>query len=185
MEEGGFKVAIRLFHLASFSGWLGTQLWVTFFAGLTMFRLLPRHMFGYVQSKLFPKYFLLGTVLSSVSMVTFIIEHPFGSWDKQQTIQGSILGISLLTVIASVIYISPSIVKTISEQHKIEKEEGAGQAVGKVEEEKLIVLKKNPKYVSLSKKFVRLHTFSAIANLLTFCAQGVHLVYLAANLVSL
>ena len=52
-----------------------------------MFRLLPRHMFGYVQSKLFPKYFLLGTVLSSVSMVTFIIEHPFGSWDKQQTIQ--------------------------------------------------------------------------------------------------
>ena len=95
------------------------------------------------------------------------------------------MGISLLTVIASVIYISPSIVKTISEQHKIEKEEGAGQAVGKVEEEKLIVLKKNPKYVSLSKKFVRLHTFSAIANLLTFCAQGVHLVYLAANLVSL
>ena len=58
-----------------------------FLVGLTMFRLLPRHMFGYVQSKLFPKYFLLGTVLSSVSMVTFIIEHPFGSWDTQQTIQ--------------------------------------------------------------------------------------------------
>ena len=40
MEEGGFKIAIRLFHLASFSGWLGTQLWVTFFAGMCIYNII-------------------------------------------------------------------------------------------------------------------------------------------------
>ena len=31
--DGTLKIIIRLIHLASFSGWFGTQLWVTFFAG--------------------------------------------------------------------------------------------------------------------------------------------------------
>lgn len=31
--EGVWSIVNRLLHLASFSGWFGTQLWVTFFAG--------------------------------------------------------------------------------------------------------------------------------------------------------
>ncbi len=31
--EGTIAIAMRLVHLASFSGWFGAQLWVTFFAG--------------------------------------------------------------------------------------------------------------------------------------------------------
>lgn len=31
--EGSITVIVKLGHLAAFSGWFGTQLWVTFFAG--------------------------------------------------------------------------------------------------------------------------------------------------------
>ena len=52
-----------------------------------MYKNLPRHMFGFIQSKLFPKYFLLGTVLMSLSILTFIAEHPFGIWNQLQYVQ--------------------------------------------------------------------------------------------------
>ena len=55
--------------------------------GLTMFRHLPRHMFGYIQSKLFPKYFLLGTILSSLTILSYLVEHPFSSWSYKENIQ--------------------------------------------------------------------------------------------------
>ncbi len=52
-----------------------------------MYRHLPRHTFGNIQSKLFPKYFLLGTILSSVTFLTFVVEHPFSGWDFQEKVQ--------------------------------------------------------------------------------------------------
>ena len=54
-----------------------------------MYMYLPRHMFGFIQSKLFPKYFTLGTVLSSVSIITFLVEHPFPKWERVEKIQVS------------------------------------------------------------------------------------------------
>ncbi len=71
------------------------------------------------------------------------------------------------------------------ELHKFEKKIGAGKAEGKVESDKLIILKKDPEYNALYKRFYRLHAAASIGNLLTFCAQGVHLVYLAGNMSSL
>ena len=52
-----------------------------------MFRHLPRHTFGYIQGKLFPKYFLLGTILSSVTLLTYIVQNPFQAWEWQQRVQ--------------------------------------------------------------------------------------------------
>lgn len=52
-----------------------------------MYQFLPRHTFGYIQSKLFPKYFLLGTILSTVSLITFIIDNPISTWAFQQKLQ--------------------------------------------------------------------------------------------------
>lgn len=58
-------------------------------AGVTMFRHLPRHMFGLIQSKLFPKYFLLGTILSSITALSYLMEHPFSTWGYQEKVQVS------------------------------------------------------------------------------------------------
>ena len=68
-------------HLLAFGTWFGTVFYTTFIAGLTMFKNLPRQTFGTLQSKLFPKYFLLCsiTIVLQVSMVTsgyFMIDLP-------------------------------------------------------------------------------------------------------------
>ena len=52
-----------------------------------MIRFLPRHTFGYVQSKLFPKFFTLGVVLSGISLVTFMIDNPINSLTFEQKMQ--------------------------------------------------------------------------------------------------
>lgn len=41
-------------HLAAAGTWLGVNVWTTFFAGITMFKNLPRQVFGKLQAKLFP-----------------------------------------------------------------------------------------------------------------------------------
>lgn len=62
----------------------------TLLTGVTMFAHLPRHTFGFIQSKLFPKYFLLGTILTAVTILTFLFEHPFVSWNSQEMLQVSL-----------------------------------------------------------------------------------------------
>ena len=52
-----------------------------------MYRHLPRHTFGYIQSKLFPKFFLLGSILSSVTLVTYLVQNPFHLWKWQESVQ--------------------------------------------------------------------------------------------------
>ena len=97
-----WRIVPRLFHILAFSMWLGTQFWVSFIAGklascvlrvsilifragITMYSNLPRHTFGYIQSKLFPKYFQIGTVLMTVVMCTFLWEH--NQWDWKVKLQ--------------------------------------------------------------------------------------------------
>ena len=47
---------------------LGSQFWVGTVAGPTMFCFLERPTFGFIQSKLFPKYGLIGTATSVIAL---------------------------------------------------------------------------------------------------------------------
>ncbi|XP_064382489.1 transmembrane protein 205-like [Halichondria panicea] len=179
------STAVRLFHLFSFAAWLGVQIWVTFFAGFTMYQYMPRHMFGFIQSKLFPKYFLLGTILSSVTIVTFLIEHPFTDWDFTEKMQGYSLAVSLLMVIVNLVYLEPQTTKCTFSKHKFEKEINAGNAIGKLEKDKQEQLRKNPQYSALESKFIWLHSYASVANLVALAAQAVHLWYLSCKLTSI
>lgn len=85
----------------------------------------------------------------------------------------------------NLLFFEPQATKIAFDKHKFEKEVGAGQAVGKVEEDKVVELRKNPLYASLEKKFIRLHTFASVANLIALAAQAVHLWYLSCQLRSL
>jgi hypothetical protein len=49
-------------NILSFGTWIGTVVYTTFVAGITMFKNLPRQTFGKLQAKLFPKYFSLCSV---------------------------------------------------------------------------------------------------------------------------
>ncbi len=70
-------------------------------------------------------------------------------------------------------------------KHKYEREVSAGQAIGKVEMDKLAELRKVPEYVVLEKRFIALHTYSAIANLLSLAAHAVHVWHLSCHLSSM
>ena len=48
------------------------------------------------------------------------------------------------------------------EKRKLEKEEQAGQAVGQIEDDKVVKLRHNKFYVELEKRFSCLHGFSAM-----------------------
>merc|ERR1719189_1187471 len=54
-------------HLSSLATGVGTQMYVSFVAGPTMFLHLPRHVFGDVQARLFPK---MGMVTTGTSLLT-------------------------------------------------------------------------------------------------------------------
>ena len=56
------EIVLSKFELLCFSVWFGAAIWVSFISGFVMFKTLPRHMFGRVQAKLFPRYFGLSAV---------------------------------------------------------------------------------------------------------------------------
>lgn len=85
-------------------------------------------------------------------------------------------------VLANLLYFEPQTTKITFKKHVFEKEQQAGEECGKVEEDKLKILKQNPEYNALNKKFVWLHTLASIANLMNLAAQGVHLWHLACQL---
>ena len=96
--------------------------------------------------------------------------------------QGFSLSISLLMVLANLLYFEPQTTRCSFEKHHLEKEQNAGDTIGKIDEDKLKILNQNPKYVSLGKRFIWLHTFASIANLVALSAQAIHLWHIAGHL---
>ncbi|KAG6436037.1 hypothetical protein SASPL_100918 [Salvia splendens] len=79
--------SLKLAHLLCFSTAWGAALWVTFIGGIIMFKNLPRHQFGNLQSKMFPAYFSMVGVCCAVAVGSFGYLHPWktsGSTEKYQ-----------------------------------------------------------------------------------------------------
>ena len=58
------------YHLLSYASLTGLTLWHSFIGGPIAFKVLPRQQFGLLQSKLFPIYFSLQTILNGVCFIT-------------------------------------------------------------------------------------------------------------------
>lgn len=59
-------------YMGSYCVHFGSQIWMTFISGLSLYFSLPRHTFGKVQKVLFPKYFLFNAILSLTTVATFL-----------------------------------------------------------------------------------------------------------------
>lgn len=72
-----------LLYLGAFSTHFGAQIWMTFVSGLALYFAMPRHTFGHIQKILFPKYFLLNSVLSLITLYVFLRAHSshLNSWE--------------------------------------------------------------------------------------------------------
>ena len=89
-----------------------------------------------------------------------------------------------MTVINLVI-LQPRATHVMFEKHLIEKEEQAGDSIGKIVDDKLKALMETDKYKNLSSQFVLLHSLSAIANLIAISMEIVHLWFLVSHLTTL
>lgn len=171
--------ALNAFHLGTFALNFGTQHWVSFVAGPTMIMTLPRHQFGKVQSKLFPKYFHLQTLTSASCLMAFLIKHPLESMETAQLIQVCALGSNLCMSLLNLLVFGPKSTQTLLKRHELEVKAGVGHEIGfHVDRTELL---KDPEYAALNKQFGRLHAASMISN---FCVMGgsyIHLLSLASN----
>eukprot|EP00794_Sanderia_malayensis_P011904 gene11904-13138_t len=158
-------------HLVSTSTWFGIHFWVTFVAGLTKMKLLPRHLFGLVQSHLFPKSFLYGICLTTIATTTFIMEHPVASWNGDVRIRAWALLINLGSTLANYFIVEPPMTRYMIKEHKLERENGHGDEVGPITDKSLL---ENTQYKELRKNFFILHGISTSFNLIGYSSMCVY-----------
>ncbi|KAL3890997.1 hypothetical protein ACJMK2_003280 [Sinanodonta woodiana] len=174
------SLAVNLVHVTSFSAHFGSQCWVTFVAGLTMFYNLPRIMFGQVQSRLFPMFFTTGLVLASVSFVTYTMRNPYETWDGQDIIQAYLLLTTVVLTFINAFFIAPILVETMVKCFEMEKGFGTAYCVGYVDRTEL---KKNKAYFAMYKSFRRVHIASACINVSTLLCNFIYMVYLTQQII--
>ena len=106
-------------HLLSFGSWFGTVVYTTFIAGITMFKNLPRKTFGRLQSKLFPKYFMLGATTILLQLITLksVSSVPTAKATKA-------LGVAFAMTLLNLFYLEPASTKIMFDRYELEEEEG-------------------------------------------------------------
>ncbi|GAB1610629.1 transmembrane protein 205-like isoform X1 [Argonauta hians] len=170
---------LNALHLGSFAINFGAQQWVSFIAGPVMIMVLPRHKFGEVQSKLFPCYFALETITSTITLVTYILKHPAISWENNNKLQVALLSSNIVFSILNFLVFGPKSTEAMFRRHAVEQKAGVGHEVGFVVDR--TELMKNPLYAAINKAFSRLHMASTFSNFMVMMGNYSHLFSIAFN----
>lgn len=173
---GNRTTSIVFLHLLSFAAHLGAQCWVTFVAGFAMFFSLPRIMFGHLQSRMFPLYFATTLVLSSVTLMTYIVQHPYPTMTNTEVKQLIGLCACVVSTFVNSFYIAPQIVDAMIRVFEIEKSCGVAYVVGYCDRTEL---KKDPEYSKHYRRFRLNHSISGVANVVTLVCNVIYLYQLA------
>lgn len=150
---------------ASTGATLGLQLWVFFVNGLTMMRVLPRHQFGEVQAKLFPKFFYMTTFFNFAALKVFLTKNPL-PWLGTKHCLGTALATSFALNVINLTCFNPNSIKYNQQMHAIEKK--AGNQTGNPSDASAVNYENDPEYVEVKKKFSRFHGYTALAGFLSF-----------------
>jgi len=171
---------LKLAHLLCFATAWGAALWVTFIGGIIMFKNLPRHQFGNLQSKMFPAYFSMVGVCCGTSVACFGYLHPWKSSSTVEKYQLVFLLSALFFNLSNLFVFTPMTVGMMKERHKIEREENIGEEVGWSKNKE--TAKVNPKLAAMNKKFGMIHGLSSLANIFSFGSLALHSWYLAGKI---
>ncbi|KAM1257463.1 hypothetical protein TB2_031002 [Malus domestica] len=171
---------LKLAHLLCFSTAFGAALWVTFIGGIIMFKNLPRHQFGNLQSKMFPAYFTMVGICLAVSAGSFGYLHPWSSSSVADKYQLGFLLSAFAFNLTNLFVFTPMTIEMMKQRHKVEKEQNIGEEVGW--SKNVQVAKVNPKLAAMNKKFGMIHGLSSLANIFAFGSLAMHSWYLAARL---
>ncbi|KAK5642986.1 hypothetical protein RI129_009153 [Pyrocoelia pectoralis] len=167
---------LNLLYLASVSAHFGIQLWMSFVSGLSLYFTLPRRIFGKVQRILFPKYFLVNSILSLISLCIFLKNNNGRLLLPQIHLQVEALMLCFSLELIIRLYLTPPLLYFMSKAAEYEEEVGVGMEVGKY---KSGVLAHNKDYVLVYTSFRKLHMIIAIGNIVTLGCSIVHIHYLA------
>ncbi|GIL87868.1 hypothetical protein Vretifemale_15854 [Volvox reticuliferus] len=155
-------------HVTSYAVLLGTQLWNTFFVGITMFKNLPRQTFGKVQAKLFPQYFALTTGANLLALVTLALA---GATATSAGVRALVaLGVSLVGLLVNWLAVEPICTDLMFQRYDIE------NLPEKTDADK-------ERIATLYKQFGKWHGLSSLLNLVSFCVAVGHGWFLASLLV--
>ncbi|KMZ62667.1 Transmembrane protein [Zostera marina] len=171
---------IKLAHLLSFATSWGASLWVTFIGGIIMFKNLPRHQFGNLQSKMFPAYFLMVSTCAGVSIAAFAFLHPWKIASSTEKYQLGFLLCSFGFNLSNLIVFTPMTVEMMKKRHKIERELKIGEEVGWTKNNE--TAKTNPVLANMNKRFGMVHGLSSLANIMSFGSLAMHSWYLASKI---
>lgn len=152
------------YHLLAYSALFGTTCYQSFYAGITSYRALPLEMFSRLQSKMFPGYFLIQSVLSGILLATPPFEQTKAGWIS--------LVIIAVTSLINRFYIYPHTAVITEKRHEQCRIENKGWKDPDVSE----TMK------SLNKAFGKLHGQSMVLNFSGLIALIVYGVYLTARL---
>jgi len=160
---------LRGLYTLGFSFIFGMSLWVTFIGGIIAYKALPRQHFGTLQHRTFPVYFKLNAVVSSGLLFAWIRNHStviaqFAHPTVPDVSQAYALGVVAIAHGLNVVWFGPATSKLLTARTKLEKEEGKDAHDPNASTD----MKK------LNAKFMRLHGYSSLANLMAFIALVFH-----------
>lgn len=157
--------ATTALHLLSFSTWFGTIMYTTFVLGITMFKNLPRQTFGKLQAKLFPKYFMLSSIMILLQLGTVkSLSSPAISVAKSTKALLVALGMTLLNQLL----LEPVATENMMRRYELDDTPGG---------------KGTDEYKKLKANFGKFHGISSLTNLIAVCAAVAHGFYISAALV--
>jgi len=173
-------------HLFAFACFYGCSMWVTFVAGLVMFKSLPRHVFGKLQSKLFPRYFQFSIMWIGLCLgmeLWLLLENRSSETNlflpREQS--HNLLYI-MVTLLVNLYVLEPKTTKCMFKRHIVERKMKTGHEVGILKPAESILKAAEKEDIellsSLSKEFGKLHGISASLNLLTLILGTWHLCWL-------
>uniref|UniRef100_A0A182VVI4 TMEM205-like domain-containing protein n=1 Tax=Anopheles minimus TaxID=112268 RepID=A0A182VVI4_9DIPT len=182
----------QIAYLSSFTIHFGAQIWMTFVSGLALYFSLPRHTFGLIQEVLFPKYFTLGTGLSTISLISFVqlrrstrpelADRNLAHWDPVDLLQIVALALTAFLELFVRLYLAPPMLRLMHEKHRFEARASIGQEVGQFDGTGNDCLERSRHYKATHKKFRQIHMATAILNMVSLTCTCVHLLYLATRM---
>ncbi len=169
------ETVLSRFELLCFAVWFGSAIWVSFISGFVMFKTLPRHMFGRVQAKLFPRYFGLSAVCLAGIAAVALLDLRMG--DPVEPIKIAALVVAALGVLINMLYLEPRATEIMYTRHEIERTLELGDKPHAEERDRREqAARDNPELARLNAAFGKLHGISSATNLLV-CVAGLALLF--------
>ncbi|KAK4056341.1 hypothetical protein OIO90_002785 [Microbotryomycetes sp. JL221] len=130
---------------------LGSTLWHSYIGGPVAFKALPRQQFGHLQSKLFPKFFLLQAAASGL----LLHWHRRAGKLHRASWNAWLLTVMVSTGLLNLLFVGPWTTAIMKRRHKLERLEGKSYSDKPA----------SSAMTELNKKFGIAHSVSSLANM--------------------